>query len=155
MLKSNLPVSVKRLALETNLIITIISNTKLQSCKKKLETLIAQINIGDSLEIIDSEINSLAIDELGKLLCMIAKSEFDLEFWSKDGTYFISRGVKKELDFGDFYMKYLFLSLINVRIIVTLKDGYFMVRILRSHTLQNLLKPRYLASLYISMKKNV
>lgn len=96
LIESNLPVSVKRLAIETNLIITTISNSKLHSCKRKLEGLIAQINIGDSLEINDSEINSLAIDELGKLLCLIAKSEFDLEFWFKDGTYFVSRGVKKE-----------------------------------------------------------
>jgi poly-gamma-glutamate synthase PgsB/CapB len=96
LLEDNLPVSVKRLAIETNLIITTISNSKLHNCKKKLQDLITQINIGDSLEINDPEINSLAIDELGKLLCLIAKNEFDLEFWSRDGTYFISRGVKKE-----------------------------------------------------------
>lgn len=95
LLQNNLPVSVRRLAIDTNLIIMTTSNLKLFNCKKKLEQLIPQINIGGVLEIVDLEINSLAIDEVGKLLCQIAKYEFDLEFWSTDGTYIISRGFKK------------------------------------------------------------
>ena len=90
------PIAIKRYARGANLEIWSFSEQKFINSRAKLKEIIENMpNIG-VVSIKDNEINHLPLEDFGKVLSLIAKTDFDIEFWEENECYVVSRGIRME-----------------------------------------------------------
>jgi poly-gamma-glutamate synthase PgsB/CapB len=88
---------IKKQACDVHLEIFIVNDKKLFECKVKLEDIIKNLPLTGEITILDLDINSLLLEEMGKILYLIASNDFDIEFWQHQGNYIIKRAARKKI----------------------------------------------------------
>jgi poly-gamma-glutamate synthase PgsB/CapB len=100
-------IAVKKVVFAANLEIWVLSDFKRARIKNRLENFISSLEIGMTTQIMDDEINLLPLNELGKILTVIAKNDFDIQFWQKNSSYYLIRGVKMRFRLWRFIYEFL------------------------------------------------
>ncbi len=84
----------KNLALEVSSVIWLVTNGYKKTFVA-LNDLVQNSELGEVTYIHDEAINELSLEIFGRIIAIVAKNNFDLQFAYKDGSYYVIKGIKK------------------------------------------------------------
>lgn len=94
-IQDNYSIKAQNHASLVNLKLWLISDKRFLDTKNYFDNIIDNLNVGNSFLLKNENVNGLTFEDVGKICCLIASYNYDIEFKDVENGYIITRGVKK------------------------------------------------------------